>query len=83
MRDDVTPLEAAERTADAFAYAVWMVGNMDTPQDKAAWWSDFRKVWDAAGARVEAMHARGIEVTAGFEATGLPVPDDAGERPAV
>jgi hypothetical protein len=25
--------------------AVWMVGNMDTDQDKAAWWSTFDAVW--------------------------------------
>jgi hypothetical protein len=25
--------------------AVWMVGNMDTEQDKAAWWRTFGSVW--------------------------------------
>lgn len=25
--------------------AVWMVGNMDTDQDRAAWWSTFDPVW--------------------------------------
>ena len=25
--------------------AVWMVGNMDTPQDKAAWWATFDPLW--------------------------------------
>lgn len=25
--------------------AVWMVGNMDTDQDKAAWWSTFGTLW--------------------------------------
>ena len=78
MRDDITPLEAAERNADAYAYAVFMVGNIDTPEDKAEWWSDFRELYEAAATRVEAMHARGIEVTAGFQATGLPVPDGNG-----
>lgn len=26
--------------------AVWMVGNMDTPEDKAAWWKEFREFYD-------------------------------------
>lgn len=25
--------------------AVWMVGNMDTLEDKAAWWRTFEAVW--------------------------------------
>lgn len=25
--------------------AVWMVGNMDTDEDKAAWWRTFDPVW--------------------------------------
>jgi hypothetical protein len=26
--------------------AVWMVGNMDTEQDKAAWWANFEPLWN-------------------------------------
>ncbi len=26
--------------------AVWMVGNMDTDQDKAAWWRTFGALWN-------------------------------------
>lgn len=30
--------------------AVWMVGNMDTPEDKAAWWEDFGELWNEVAA---------------------------------
>jgi hypothetical protein len=30
------------------AYAVWMVGNIDTDHDKAQWWRDFDAVWNEA-----------------------------------
>lgn len=30
--------------------AVWMVGNMDTPEDKAAWWATFRSTWEEVAA---------------------------------
>lgn len=29
--------------------AVWMVGNMDTEQDKAAWWATFGPLWEEIG----------------------------------
>jgi hypothetical protein len=34
----------------ALAHAVVMVGNMDTKEDKAKWWSDFDSTWKTAGA---------------------------------
>lgn len=30
---------------DKLMAAVWMVGNMDTQQDRAAWWRTFGAVW--------------------------------------
>lgn len=30
--------------------AVWMVGNMDTDQDRAAWWNTFDAVWQEVAA---------------------------------
>jgi len=43
--------------------AVWMVGNMDTAHDKAAWWADYRAVWDevAKEPRVQAWADRESE----------------------
>jgi len=41
-----------ELEADIYAYAIWMVGNMDTKQDKEAWWNDFQSTWDMAAKRV-------------------------------
>lgn len=26
--------------------AIWMVGNMDTEEDKAMWWHNFNRLWD-------------------------------------
>jgi hypothetical protein len=35
---------AADRIAELEA-AVWMVGNNDTPEDKARWWKNFGHIW--------------------------------------
>jgi hypothetical protein len=67
--DVIEGMREAER--DAFAYAVWMVGNIDTVEDKAAWWADFRELWELAANRVTAMHKRGVTVGQGFDQTGL------------
>lgn len=45
LREQVATLT---RERDEFARAVFMVGNMDTEEDKAAWWRDFATLWDDA-----------------------------------
>lgn len=37
--------ECARDFVERLKAAVWMVGNMDTPQDKAAWWATFEPLW--------------------------------------
>jgi len=49
------------------AYAVWMVGNMDTPIDKAAWWADNRQTWERAAVVMQALAEDGINISAGIE----------------
>jgi hypothetical protein len=35
---------------DRLKAAVFMVGNMDTPEDKAAWWATFGPLWEEVAA---------------------------------
>jgi hypothetical protein len=53
---------------DEFAYAVWMVGNLDTVHDKAAWWADCTRLWEAAGRRMAALDEAGVSVGQGYDA---------------
>ncbi len=60
-----------EEERDAMAHAVWMVGNIDTPEDMKQWRKDYGDLWKIAAGRVEQMADRGIIVDQGFEKTGL------------
>jgi hypothetical protein len=55
-------------TAHEMAFAVWLVGNMDTEEDKAAWWKDFEDLWQQAAGMVEEANRRGIPCREGFAA---------------
>lgn len=80
VRNEVRKLRAEEQRAAMLAvatapkdtdillaYAVWMVGNMDTPIDKAAWWADNRQTWEHAAVVMQALAGEGVNISAGIE----------------
>lgn len=67
MSDLDRDLKAMTLPADHLAYAVWMVGNMDTVHDKRAWWRDHTQLWELAGDRMAVLRDAGVEVGQGFD----------------
>jgi ADP-ribose pyrophosphatase YjhB (NUDIX family) len=45
-------IKALDAEVEDLRLAVWMVGNMDTPEDKTQWWKTFRPTWDQAASRM-------------------------------